>query len=68
MKKLYFLSIITLITFCTSCTKDWSCECTGATTINIPITNKTKAKAKIICNSYENTYSTLAQATQCELK
>lgn len=68
MKKITFLSVITISLLSTSCKKNWTCECTGATNINISITNKTKSNAKTICDSYENTYSTLAQATKCDLK
>ena len=67
MKKLFILAVVAIGFTMTSCKKDYTCECTGAFTINIPIQNAKKGDAKDACSAAQTTYST-AGSTTCTLK
>lgn len=67
MKKLFILAVIAAGFTMTSCKKDYTCACTGAVTINIPITKSTKKDADAVCKTAQTTYSS-AGSTTCTLK
>lgn len=67
MKKLFILAVIAGSFTMTSCKKDWTCSCTGAVVIEVPITKQTKADAKKVCDAAQTTYSA-AGSTTCTLK
>jgi hypothetical protein len=67
MKKLLTLAVIATAFGLTSCKKDYTCSCTGAVTIDIPIKDAKKSDAKDACSAAQTTYSA-AGSTTCTLK
>ena len=67
MKKLFILAVVAIGFTMTSCKKDYTCACTGAVTIDIPIQNAKKGDAEDACKAAQTTYSA-AGSTTCTLK